>query len=222
MGPDDPFEAARGALISAMSGNDTECSPRAAFVLGMALFSRGDLTSARTCFAKAQEFDHPDWSVGGLIGQAHLAARECRSDDAAKLFRQVIDAGRTQFLGSAWYNLGTIHQQRGAVAEATEAYRRAMETKDAIFGPKAATNLGFVLANDLHDLQGARQAFQVAIASGDPQQAQIAAQNLRAMDELDRARSAGKPLLSTEDDLDMSVPQGSGQVKRRWWLPWKA
>jgi Tetratricopeptide repeat len=111
-GPDDPFEIARGALISAVAADDSEWSPRAAYVLGMALFDRGDLAGAATYFAVAQRSGHAEWSVGGLIGQAHLAARDHRPDAAATLFRQVIETGQAGFLASAWYNLGTIHQQQ--------------------------------------------------------------------------------------------------------------
>jgi tetratricopeptide (TPR) repeat protein len=217
--PMTPFEAARGALISAITANDAEWSPRAAYVLGMALFDRDDLAGARNYFALARRSGHPEWSVGGLIGQAHLAAREGHPDDAASLFRQVIDAGQAQFLASAWYNLGTIHQQRQSYREAADSYRRAMATSDPTFAPKAATNLGFVLANYLGDPAGARRAFEAAIASGDPQQAPLAKQNLRVMDELDRLRGAGVPLPSGEDGVDVSVPSGTGRVKRRWWFP---
>ena len=76
-----------------------------------------------------------------------------------------------------------------------------------------------MLANHLGDAPAARRAFEAAIASGDPQQAPLAAQNLRAMDELDRRRRAGVPLPSGEDGVDVSVPRGEGRVKRRWWFP---
>lgn len=100
------------------------------------------------------------------------------------------------------------------------SHRQAMAIGDSTFAPKAATNLGFVLANYLGDAPGARRAFQAAIASGDPQQAQLAEQNLRAMDELDRLRREGVPLPSGEDGVDVSVPQGrNSSVKRRWWFP---
>jgi tetratricopeptide (TPR) repeat protein len=218
--PDDPFEAACGALISAVGEDDDEWSPRAAYVLGMALFDHDDLAGARTYFAIAQQSGHHEWSVGGLIGQALLAARERRPDDAAKLFQQVIETGQVRFLASAWYNLGTIYQQQRSFTKAAQAYEFAMAVGDTIFGPKAATNLGFVLANYLGDAPGARRAFREAIASGDPQQAQLAEQNLRAMDELDLLRREGVPLPSGEDGVDVSVPGGKGQVKRRWWFPW--
>jgi len=218
-GPDDPFEAARGAMISAIAAADAEWSPRAAYVLGLAHFDRGDLADAEPLFVIAQRSGHPEWSVGGLIGAAYLAAADGRPDDAAALFRQVIEAGRPQFLPSAWYNLGTVHQQQQSFREAARCYRNAMATGDPGFAPKAATNLGFVLANHLGDPAAARQAFEAAVASGDPQQAQLAAQNLRAMDELDRMRAAGVSLPSGEDGVDMSVPQPEGRVKRRWWFP---
>ncbi|GID30290.1 tetratricopeptide repeat protein [Paractinoplanes brasiliensis] len=217
-GPDDPFEAGCGALRSAIAAGDAEWSPRAAYMLGMALFGRDDLAGARSSFTVAQRSGHPEWSVGGLIGQAHLAAREHRPHDAATLFRQVIEAGQDRFTGSAWYNLGTIHQQEQLFAEAVQAYRQAMASGDLVFAPKAANNLGFVLANHLDDPAGARQAFRTAVASGDLQQVQLAEQNLRAMDELDRRRRAGTPLVSGEDDVDLSVPHEGG-IKRRWWFP---
>lgn len=219
VGPDDPFEAARGALMSAVNLNDPEWSPRAAYVLGMALFNRGDRSNARNYFAIAERSGHPEWSVGGLIGRAYLAAGERRTDEAARLFEEVIASGQAQFLAAAWYNLGTIHQQQQRFAEAAEAYRQAMQTEDAEFAPKAATNLGFVLANHLGDPAGARQAFQAAIASGDPVQARLAADNLSVLDELDRLRAEGVPLPSGEDGVDVSVPTNEGRVKRRWWFP---
>jgi hypothetical protein len=52
------------------------------------------------------------------------------------------------------------------------------------FAPKAAVNLGFVLFNDLHDAAGAREAFEVALQSGDQEQVGLAAMNLAAMDQL--------------------------------------
>jgi FOG: TPR repeat len=219
VGADDPFEAGCGALMSAVNLNDPEWSPRAAYVLGMTLFNRGDLDGAGNYFTIAERSGHPEWSVGGLIGRAYLAAGERRPDEAARLFEEVIASGQDQFLGAAWYNLGTIHQQQQRFSEAAEAYRQAMQTEDPEFAPKAATNLGFVLANYLGDPTGARQAFQAAIASGDPEQARLAADNLSVMDELDRLRAAGVPLPSGEDGVDVSVPTTEGRVKRRWWFP---
>jgi tetratricopeptide (TPR) repeat protein len=217
--PDDDFEAARGALISAVAANDAEWSPHAAYVLGMALFERGDLDGARTWLGSAQRSGHPEWSVGGLMGAAHLAARAQHLDDAAQLFRHVIDADRAQFLPSAWFNLGTVYQQQRSFTEAVNAYQRAVGTGDPEFAPRAANNLGFVLANHVGDPAGARQAFEAVMVSGHPAQARLAADNQRAMDALDQLRRAGVPVHLVEDTVNVAVPDGKGKLKRRWWFP---
>lgn len=47
---------------------------------------------------------------------------------------------------------------------------------------KAAVNLGFVLFTARGDRVGARRAFEAAVATGDPQQGELARQNLAALD----------------------------------------
>jgi hypothetical protein len=73
-GPDDPFESARGAFISAIVANDPEWSPRAAYTLAHALLDRRDLVEAHQYAALAQQSGHPEWSTGGVLVKAHLNA----------------------------------------------------------------------------------------------------------------------------------------------------
>jgi hypothetical protein len=77
------------------------------------LVDRDDLAGAGIWFAAGKRSGHPEWSAGGLIGQAHPAARDRRPEHAAGPFRQVIAAGREQFAGSAWYNLAPTTSSGG-------------------------------------------------------------------------------------------------------------
>jgi tetratricopeptide (TPR) repeat protein len=93
----------------------------------------------------------------------------------------------------AWFNLGTLHQQRGETAQAVAAYRRAIELDHPELSPKAAVNLGYVLFNQAGMVEEAEAAFQIAIDSDNAEQARLARQNVAAMHQLTAERQQGEP-----------------------------
>jgi CheY-like chemotaxis protein len=115
---------------------------------------------------------------------------------------------------NAWFNLGTLYQQRGSPEDAIAAFREAVASQHPEFAPKAAVNLGFVLYNDLGDLSGATAAFETAITSGHPQQTPLAIANLRAMQQL-ALEVPGRT--AVDDRSDVSVGHGKGGLKLRFW-----
>ena len=117
----------------------------------------------------------------------------------------------------AWFNLGTLHQQRGEIELALAAYRGAIEYRHPEIGPRAAVNLGFVLFTELGQVEQAEAAFQVAINGQDPEQAQLGRQNLAAMRQLAADRHQGVRHDGVEEPKDLSVGRGKGSQR---WTAW--
>ena len=105
----------------------------------------------------------------------------------------------------AWFNPGTLHQQRGEIELAVAAYRGAIEYRHPEIGPRAAVNLGFVLFTELGQVEQAEAAFQVAINGSDPEQAQLGRQNLAARRQLAADRRRGLRHDGVEEPKDLSV-----------------
>ena len=163
----------------------------------------------------AIEARHGDWSAAAGVTLGVVFAARGDVAAAEETYRAVITGGHADRAPQAWFNLGTLKQQSGAYDEAVAAYRQALASRHREMAPKAAVNLGFVLFNGLHDLAGAEQAFQDAIAFGHPQQTAIATQNLEAMRQLaTRTQRHGAPV---DDDVNVAVGRGSGGLKWRFW-----
>jgi hypothetical protein len=73
-----------------------------------------------------------------------------------------------------------------------------------------------VLFNDLHDEIGARQAFEVALRSGNEEQARLAAMNLAAMDELAAERAKGQGYNAYDDRVNVATDRNAPLKFRRW------
>ena len=117
----------------------------------------------------------------------------------------------------AWFNLGTLHQQRGEITLAVAAYQGALEYRHPEIGPRAAVNLGFVLFTELGQIEQAEAAFQVAIDGSNPEQAALARQNLAAMRQLAADRGRGLRHDGVEQPKDLSVGRGKGSQR---WTAW--
>ena len=89
------------------------------------------------------------------------------------------------------------------------AYRRAIDYRHLELSPRAAVNLGYMLFNDLAQVEEVEAAFHVAIDSSDAEQAQLARQNLAAMRQLTAARRRGDRHDIVEDAKDLLVGYGS-------------
>jgi hypothetical protein len=70
--------------------------------------------------------------------------------------------------------------------------------------------------NDLHDEVGARQAFEVALRSGNEEQAGLAAMNLAAMDQLSAERAQGHGHDERDDGVNVATDRDAPLKFRRW------
>lgn len=73
-----------------------------------------------------------------------------------------------------------------------------------------------MLFNDLHDEIGARQAFEVALRSGNEEQARLAAMNLAAMDELAAERAKAQGNNAYDDRVNVATDRDAPLKFRRW------
>lgn len=219
LGPDDPFEAAVGAFLTAVAQSDPEWSPRASYTLGEAYRQRGRENEAEHHLITAIRAGHRDWSPAARVSLGLLAATRGRSADAIREYQAVIASAHPEHAANAWFNLGALRQQSRQWRETVVAFRAAVATGHPEFAPKAAVNLGFVLFNHLGDDAGAREAFGIAVRSGHPEQSRLAAGNLAAMDALSRSRREGTRFAVGEEPTDVSTDRNPASVKRRWWFP---
>jgi tetratricopeptide (TPR) repeat protein len=204
------FEGARGAFQTAISLGNPEWSPRAAYGLGSLLWNLGDPGGAEPILRVAINAGHPDWTPAAEVVQGVAGA--------TRAYGSAIASEHPEHAANAWFNLGTLHQQRGETMLAVTAYRRAISFEHPELSPKAAVNLGYVLFNQLGQAAEAEAAFQVAIASDNRQQAELARQNLTAMRQLSRAADRGERHDVVDDQVDVSVGRAKGGLKWRRWI----
>jgi tetratricopeptide (TPR) repeat protein len=212
------FEGARGAFQTAISLGDPEWSPRAAYGLGSLLWNLGDPGGAEPILRVAINAGHPDWTPAAEVVQGVICAARQDVAGATRAYGAAIASEHPEHAANAWFNLGTLHQQRGETMLAVTAYRRAISFEHPELSPKAAVNLGYVLFNQLGQAAEAEAAFQVAIASDNQQQAELARQNLTAMRQLSRAAGRGERHQVVDDQVDVSVGRGKGGLKWRRWI----
>jgi tetratricopeptide (TPR) repeat protein len=214
--PDDPVESAKGAFISAIHYRSSEWSPRAAFVLGDLYRQEGDLNAAERYLQIARESGHQEWAPLAEINQGILCMTRGDVQGARRAYEAAIATGHPVHAPNAWFNLGTVYQQQREFPAAIAAFRQAMASGHPTFAPKAAVNLGFVLFNDLHDQAGAREAFEVALRSGDQEQAGLAAMNLAAMDQLATERAEGHSHDQRDDGINVAEDHEPPLKFQRW------
>jgi tetratricopeptide (TPR) repeat protein len=214
--PDDQIESAKGAFISAIHYGSPEWSPRAAFVLGDLYRQEGDLSAAERYLHIARDSGHPEWAPLAEISEGVLLMTRGDVQGAQRAYEAVIASDHPMHTPNAWFNLGTIYQQQREFPAAIAAFRKAMASGHPTFAPKAAVNLGFVLFNDLHDAAGAREAFEVALQSGDQEQVGLAAMNLAAMDQLGAERAAGQGYDAHDDRVNVATDRDAPLKFRRW------
>ena len=211
-------ESARGALLTAIRAEDPEWSPRASYTLGEFLWNQGDAAGAQEALEVALAAGHPEWTPGAQIVAGVVAASRGDRAAAVAAYRAAIDSGHRVHAPAAWFNLGTLHQQSGAVDDAVAAYEFAMASDQPALRAKAAVNLGFVLFTERGDLDEARQAFEAAVAAGDPEQTELARQSLAALDVPAAHFRPDAAVEVIDDGVDVSVGHGGRQVKRRMWV----
>ena len=131
------------------------------------------------------------------LGLIHASRGDTAAAEAQ--CRAVADTGHPQHAPHAWFNLGTMHQRRREARRAIAAYREVLAADRSEYTARAALNLGFVLFNQLGDVAGAEQAFQLAIETGQPDQARMAALNLAAMRHLARTGPQGIRYAAVDD-----------------------
>jgi tetratricopeptide (TPR) repeat protein len=137
-------------------------------------------------------------------------------ESAHQAYDRAIAADHAEHSSRAWFNKGTLHQQRQETDAAVTAFRQAMAGGHQGTRAKAAVNLGFVLFGQAGDIDGARQAFHDAIATGEPDQIRLARQNLEVLDQYGPTGPEARSQPPLDDGVDVSVGRGAGSIKRQW------
>lgn len=89
-------EAARGALLTAITAGDPEWSPRASYVLGDFLLQQGDASGAQRALSVALDAGHPEWTPGAQVVAGVLAAAGGDRIAAEAQYRAAIGSGHPQ------------------------------------------------------------------------------------------------------------------------------
>jgi Tetratricopeptide repeat len=108
---------------------------------------------------------------------ALLLQGEGDNEGAKKLLLDMTRMSHPEETPRAWFLLGNLAKEQGQVADARQAYERAVSWKHPVESSKAAYNLGLLLKKEV-DIEGARSALQVAIDLGNPEVAPLAANQL--------------------------------------------
>jgi Flp pilus assembly protein TadD len=215
LAPDDDQEAACGAFVTAMHAGDPEWSPRASCVLGEMMLERGDPDSAARYLQLALASSHADWKPKADLLDGLVRAARGDVAGAVAAYGRAIVSRHSTYCPNGWFNLGVLHQGRGEVVHAVDAFRQAMALNDVEFRAKASVNLGFMLFNQMGDVEGAREAYIQAVATGHPQQSVLARKNLEALEALARSQLGWRKV---DDTTDLTRPHNGarGSVKRSY------
>lgn len=172
------IEEAGVFLDNAVRANRSDVSPEAAFHLGLLHIRRGDWRSAEDAWQTAIDHRHPKWSPNAAyelgenrrLRKNHLGARDAWQ------------VAMTQYRHPEWSpraatELGALMREKGRKAWQLKeaeyqlaietAYRCAIDSRHPELWPRAAFELG-TLRQKRRDWKGAADAYQEAVASGDP------------------------------------------------------
>jgi predicted negative regulator of RcsB-dependent stress response len=130
--------------------------------LGLRLAKQGDVAGARAAYQRAIDSGHAEWAPEAAINLGVLLAEQT---DVAYL--------------SSLSHLNRL-TLAAVAASARAAYQRAIDSGHAEWAPRAAINLGVLLAKQ-GDVDGAWAAYQRAIDSGHAEWAPKAAASLRRL-----------------------------------------
>jgi len=167
--------------------------------IGSILLEMGKVSEAEEAFTRALTEDPQ--SHRAVFGMAALRARQNRSDEALRLFRQSAELGRGVNTSMALFNIGAIHYAAGRASEA----RRAMEEALAIdpANVRAARSLAEIL-RQAGRRKPAIEVLRRAIDLRPDAEALVALGQMLAEDgQLRPAREA----LNRSLDLNPSLPQ---------------
>lgn len=96
-------------------------------VLAGVFLIAGRVDDAETAYGEAIRVSTDPIVDGTLEGLAGVLAHIGRQDEADELYHQVVDSGRGQSPGVAWYGPGVGYAKRGQVEEARAAFTQAIE-----------------------------------------------------------------------------------------------
>jgi tetratricopeptide (TPR) repeat protein/type II secretory pathway pseudopilin PulG len=150
--------------------------PRDTFAVGMAAYSRDEISATISAFRKLTSSDHP----GAPLAAAALGALLEEQGDvegAKAAYQQAVDSGDTEAAPLAAVKLGYLLRDQGNMEGARAAYQVAIDSGHAEHAPAAWIGLGNLLRLK-GDVEGAKSAFQKATASDNADQVPRAEVNL--------------------------------------------
>jgi tetratricopeptide (TPR) repeat protein len=189
---------ATATLEYARDFGDTTVASEAAFMLGVMHYEQGDMVQAELAYQHAIDLGHSDMAPKASVGLGVLLEARGDRDRAKAAYRHAMDAGHAEVSPKAAASLGALLGQDGDVEGAAAALQFAIdsgglpaneavivgEMLDALSDsrsrqsdPRAAFGQA-VFAMKRGDVATAKDSFQRAIDSGDPDWAGKAAVGL--------------------------------------------
>jgi tetratricopeptide (TPR) repeat protein len=179
---------------------------------GLQLERDGDVRGAIAAYSHATDAGEQPQELRAVLRHAEQLEHRGMHEAAEAAYERASESGETDVEAAAWRGIASYLIMRGAVSEGLRALQVIVETGDAEETPRALRNIGTFREDALGDPEGARAAYEAAIACEHPLHSQGARVNLAQLLDKQGNQAAAAELFRQVIDSGHPVEAGRATV----------
>ncbi|HZO07002.1 MAG TPA: tetratricopeptide repeat protein, partial [Solirubrobacterales bacterium] len=178
---------------------------------GLRLERMGDVGAATAAYAAAVDAGEEPREPRAVLRNAEQLEARGYHEGAEVLFRRAAEAGEPDVRAGAWRGIASYLIGRGEIAAGLEALEAVVATGDPDEAPRALRNIGTLREDYLGEVDGARAAYEAAIAFGHPLHSQGARVNLAQL--LDKQGDSAAAAVLFREVIESGHPVECGRAR---------
>jgi tetratricopeptide (TPR) repeat protein len=179
---------------------------------GLRLEREGDVRGAIAAYSQATDAGEQPQELRTILRHAEQLEQRGMHEAAEAAYERASESDETDIKAAAWRGIASYLIMRGAVSEGLAALQVIVETGDPEETPRALRNIGTFREDALGDPEGARAAYEAAIACEHPLHSQGARVNLAQLFDKQGNHAAAADLFRQVIDSGHPVEVGRATV----------